>query len=204
MKLFVLPQNGVIAPFPEPGAAFGHVQSGNPFLKPPELVGPGRTVLFSGRLEDDGAGWTNWGPRVWERFGACCDQLGDKAAGTKVTICFRPRAADVLCDPSACVAFLDSRRDEPFELLLDASAFLTAQMVGDAQDHLIRAYEMLAHRERVVGVILANVAGDDQVPLHKGELDAQLLITTWASHCPAELPVLILDDEPEAQARLFD
>lgn len=207
------------------GPQFARVHWGNPLDASSHLhtlLAPPRLILYSGWSPGDSnhaddtdprAGrfpldHRTWMPTTWAALDALCDHLRPHLEALRVTACFRPHARHVLSDPQSCLAFLRRRENQPFEVLLDAAAFLTPAMLPRSSDHLARAMEALAGRPGVAGAILTNLepGPDDQlrsVPLTQGVLDPAEIIALARRHIPG-LPWVILDEEIEGQVRLLE
>ena len=96
------------------------------------------------------------------------------------------------------------REGQPFELLLDPSAMLTESMLPAADDHLQRILESLGAHASVGALVLTNLdAPGEGAPLTRGVLDGRALGELARRLCRPGLPVVVLDDDAEGQARLL-
>jgi hypothetical protein len=188
---------------------FARILPHNPLdTQPIQLPDAPRTVMYSGWFPDgEGIDFRTWTPTAWQALDAFCDRLRPPLEACAATLCFRPHARHILADPQACLAFLKRREGQPFEVLLDAAAFLTPGMLGRAEDHLTRAFEALPGHLSVPAAVLTNVApaGPDALspaPLHRGLLDPGLLVTLARRHA-SHLPWILLDEDVDAQMGLL-
>jgi hypothetical protein len=174
-----------------------------------------RLILFSGWFgegADPQAGlfprdYRAWTPAGWAALDELCDRLRPQLEQRKITVCFRPHARHILGDPQACLSFLRGRAGQPFELLLEPSAFLTPDMLGDAEDHLVRAFEALSGHPAMAALVLTGVEEHGEhlrpVPLTHGVVDGKLLSRLAHAHA-AHLPWIVLDEDIEAQRQVLE
>jgi hypothetical protein len=152
-----------------------------------------------------------WSREGWEAMSGSLDAMLPAIITARAELWLRPHARHILADPQGCISFLRAREHQPVRLLLDPAAFLTGSMLASAEDHLARAFDALGSHPSVRAVVLANVQRtdpDDQdalgpAPLHRGLLDAALILRPWRAACPPHLPVALLDEDFEAQAAML-
>lgn len=213
-------------PYPESGeiAGFASVCPANPLDRPPGVRNPeaGRLVLWSGwRGDQPGApdrvyhaDFATWGPEGRAAFSEFLASLiASKDARHK--ICFRPHARHTLPDPQSCLNLLrahESRAEPPFvEVLLDPAGFLTPEMLPNAEEHLVRAFDALAGRNDVPALLLTNTetvrtewGGELRAcPLTRGEIGVDLLLGLTREYW-RDKPVLVLDDGFAEQTEVVD
>ncbi|MGP1271889.1 MAG: hypothetical protein ACTS22_01005 [Phycisphaerales bacterium] len=211
--LSVLPSGlvGPDAPITDPGAGFGVFSTENP-AGPSGVAasGSGRTVCWAGWMSEDadpasGAfprDFRTWSPEGWAALrGGVAAWAGRQGARGDGRLCLRPAAGCVLSDPQACLTWLREglREDHAgsVELLLDVVSMLTPAMVGELEDHAVRAFEALGDSSRVAGCVMgAPVIEGDRVrpgPLRADDRSAAVLLGARRSSGLADRPVLLVD-----------
>ncbi len=204
---------------------FGAVLAGNLLSDDPPAIParlPARTLIaWSGTLAQTSL--FDRDPRTWlpqglERFRRVLDDLAPRLEATGSRLLFRPHARHVLCDPQRCLTLLGQWRDTgaPFGLILEPAAMLEHDMLDAADDHLARAFEALA--AHASALLLENVARPDPTPgedadedpppldlrpLHRGQLDPERLLDLTRAHWPGDRPLILRDDEADAQIALL-
>lgn len=147
-----------------------------------------------------------WQPKAWDELQAVLGWLTPQLAREGLSFALRPHARHVLSDAQACMNFLQRFDDERLGVLLDPVATLTAEMLDLAEDHLVRVFEALAAHPRVPAIVLTNaevVELPDRVelrsaPVHKGVLDAGLLIDLARTHGGGK-PIVLLEEQLAGQ-----
>lgn len=217
---------GLVSPLGgEPGDPFAGILDGNilaadPPALPTDIPGA-RLIVWSGTLAQ--TAMFDRDPSTWmaqglDAFRAACDALAPFLEAAGARILFRPHARHVLCDPRRCLTLATDWRDAgaPFSIILDAAAMLESPMLDTAEDHLLRAFEMLAPVAEAV--ILANAephpgaqSPDDDAPppllpapLHAGAIDPTLIVRPWRQLIPDGVPTILIDADIPAQRRLID
>lgn len=155
--------------------------------------GSGAMIAMSGAGRADEL--PAWMPRARERFAQAARSLA--ALGGDLWIW--PRSDHTLSDVPSVLTFL--RAHERVGLLLDPGAMLSPTMLANADDHLARIFEALGPHPQTRAVVLANIAPGSEIegvrvaPLHRGVLRPKRIIELWREHCPADMPVVLLDEE---------
>ncbi len=139
-------------------------------------------------------------PRVWMgegrvRLDEIAPWLAQEARVRGGRLALRPHARQILSDPHACLAFLDTHDNEPIDIALDPIAMLTPDMLSCAEDHLTRIADALIDHPRVPMVLLRNARrrGDDLLPtpVHEGELESCHLIYLAERALSAAKPIVL-------------
>ncbi len=208
MDVHVL-RDGRIVPA-EGGEAFAEVLDGNPLEPGWSLshVGPGRIVMWSGWLgSDDGpAGPATWGRGGHEAFERLCDRITVDPRPNRVL--FRPQARHVLSDAPSCADFLRRRAGDALGLLLDPASMLAQSMLAHGAEHVERILGALASVRGVDAVLIANAEpAEDQgvrsVALNRGVLDPMALGAMVRRLVPADVPLVVLAGDLEAQRAII-
>lgn len=196
----------------------------------PEPGWAGAHVAWSGSLGD---GLFEADPRTWGPAGrAALEGARRRAAELGATICIRPHARHVVSDIPSCQRWLGvGPRGEALAagggLLLDPCAMLTARMLRDHADFLRRAVETLAPLAGVVGVVVCDVAVDEEpapgpdggpdggpdsgpdggpplraVPLGRGVLERGLLVDLVRRAAPGAALVVLAEEDRAGAAAL--
>ncbi len=170
----------------------GNPSEGLPWTRAPLAPEGGRWMSYTGWLgEQPEAGrgvfradFATWGPSGRARWLSMLEEADAVLRARDERWCLRPHARHLLPDPQQCLNLLRSRADRDsgpprIELVLEPAAFLTAQMLPTAEDHIARAVQALGDRPEVVALIATNVrtirAGDAEpelalCPVGEGEL----------------------------------
>ncbi len=160
---------------------------------------PGRRVVaWSGTLASKGLFERD--PRTWMRPGhealrSFCDSVRGALLHSGTRLALRPHARHVLSDPASCQRFLDETPGGPFELALAPASLLEPALLDAAEDHLERAFSLLAGRAALILLHDVSVRGDDLVPVPLGEgvLPPDAMQRLVAAHVPEQTPVVLLE-----------
>lgn len=169
----------------------------------------GRAVAWSGRVDEgDGPGVRTWGAPGRAALMSCCDRLEPVLRAARAAVLLRPHARHVLSDVPACAGFLRERARGPFGVLVDPVSMLTAPMLARAIDHVERTVDALIPLPGVAGVVISNADrgadGDVRaVPITRGVLDPDALSRLIRRAVPGDLPLVLVDDDVDAQASLL-
>lgn len=158
-------------------------------------------------FEDEPRNWMGPGRAALEKT---CDRLVGALVAHERLLLLRPHARQVLSDVAGTADFLRRHRGERFGLALAPADLLTAEMLPQAEDHLVRIAETLAGVATVVLLEDARPRRDDPdrvetVPLGEGMLPLGVLralagsspATAWiAARGPRGAEVLALRDAP--------
>ncbi|MEO1007412.1 MAG: hypothetical protein AAFX79_02490 [Planctomycetota bacterium] len=188
-------------------------------LREPIDIREGETVvLWSGWLGPDAdaaryrfpAGAPTWTPDAWAAFEDVLGATLAEASRRGTQILLRPHSRHMASDVPSIQKTLSLFEDPRLGLLLDPAMMLSADMLPDAADHLLRILEALGGHPRTAAVLLTGVerAGSDgdpptPCPLSHGEFDREDLLGVLRAAGPRETPIAILDDEVDAQERLL-
>jgi hypothetical protein len=133
--------------------------------------------------------------------------LALEQAAPRATLCIWPAARAAVSDVPSLRAFLNAalERARPWLFLLDPVSMLTPEMLGNAEDHLIRIFEALAAHEARWATLLCDgvVEGEDvrPVPLGSGTLTPVLLRLWERAGRPG--PVVLLEEDLAGQRALL-
>lgn len=179
-----------------------------PWPPPPLSSGLEWLVIHSGYIpdDDDDAPTTppapdprTWGPRGWAMLE---ERLADLLSRPGPRFLVRPRWSDVISDAPSCCRFLElaerhASTPPRLGILLDPVAMLAPSMMTNAEDHVRRVIEIVAHRPGVEGVVFSNVELHDGLPrpspVHRGLLDVKLL-AALARSLP-QLPIVLSHEQ---------
>jgi sugar phosphate isomerase/epimerase len=170
-----------------------------------------RNVLWSGWQGEDAFARDprTWSPTAWKEFERACNGFSHRADMDAREILIRPHARHVLSDPQRCLTFVRRHEHHGLRLLLDPFSMLEASMLPRVEEHLARAFDALIEHERVVAVVMANVAaaeGDAPlrlVPIERGVIPFEIL-AGLAKRIPRSLPIVQLDDDHESQRKWLE
>lgn len=104
---------------------------------------------------------SNWRPETWEVMRAMLDRMSDSLGPDRFWV--RPHARHVMSDAQSCLSEVRrwaERKDQGQSvprLLLDPAMLLTAEMLGAAEDHVVRALDALAAHELCCGLVVSDV-----------------------------------------------
>lgn len=164
-------------------------------------LGPGATgVCWSGTLGAElfGRDWGTWGGAGMEALGAFCARVAPELESRGARLVLRPHARHVLSDPFRCRRFLDEHGGRGVVgVALDAASMTEGSMLGDAQDHAERAFEMLGPAASAVFVTgVERGAGEElsavSCPVGRGAVGARFLGGLVRTHVPARTPLLLM------------
>lgn len=171
----------------------------------------GITVLWAGWLSDDAdpvvgrfpLDFRLWTRAGWDALSAGLAVLAPVLDARRATLWLRPASGCILADPQACMTFLRGRPSANVGLLLDPVAMLTADMLGDLDDHIARAISIAGLVEGVEAVVLAApvVTADGRVKHHPLTDDPRrtgVILDAWAASPLASLPVVVIDPRDAA------
>lgn len=166
----------------------------------------GTSAVWAGWLADDAnpakgrfpLDFRLWTRTAWEALAAGLAAIAPALEARRATLWLRPAAGCILADPQACLTFLRSRPSPAIGLLLDPVAMLTPDMLGDLDDHLVRAMSIAGFVDGVEAVVLAAPvhAPDGSVghgPLADHPRLASIVIDAWAAFPVGHLPVIVVD-----------
>lgn len=162
--------------------------------------GPQSCIAWSGTLADglfdrEAMTWLSAGTSALETF---CDEFSPRLESTDRRLLFRPHCRHVLSDAMSCVRFIESQGDQPFGLALCPASLLEHDMLGAADDHLRRIFEMAGPISEVVMLSDVTPPADDAgpdgcprlAPIGEGVLDIALVRSLLREHCRPETPIV--------------
>jgi len=119
----------------------------------------------------------------------------------------RTHARHVISDAQAAVGLLDAR-EGAVGVAFDPAGCLEASMLADAEDHLVRFFELVGGRAEVIvlGSVLQPASLESEEPLvpaalGDGLLDPALLGRLVREHAREDAVVAVVGDDPEGQLR---
>lgn len=120
----------------------------------------------------------------------------------------RTHARHVISDAQAAVALLDARPEAPLGVALDPAACLEASMLGDAEDHMVRFFDLAGGRAEVIVLASVHQPASPEAPeplapapLGDGLIDPTLLGRLAREHAREDAIVAVVGADPEAQFR---
>lgn len=165
-----------------------------------------RVIGWSGSLGDSlfGRAFATWMPAGRDALAGYLDAALSRCRDAGTTLLLRTHARHVVSDAVAARAILDERAGEPLGVAFDPAACFEAEMLRDAQDHLVRLFELAGPLADVI--ILRSLAppmgaGDlpAAVALGEGLLDAGLLGRLVKAHGREGVIVAVAGPDPELQ-----
>ena len=196
------------------------VWSGNIFLDAPTPEHGQTVVAWSGWFDENArpeSGVFHHDPRTWlaegwETLEARLAQVLPTFEAAQARLLLRPHVRHVVSDAPSIRRVLGKFESPALGVLLEPAAMLTAAMADDAQDHLTRILEALAHNPRVAAILLTGAERpalgeptpdhDDLLvpaPLTRGALGYHDLLAVLRVHGPFERPLALYDEDVQAQ-----
>lgn len=152
--------------------------------------------------EDFGPAWMSRAAERVERSVAAWEAA---SAGAGPRLCVWPHSNHPVSDVPSILRF--TRGHPRWGFVLDPVAMLTVGMLRDVEDHLTRIFEHLESHAGAAAVVLTDAAQEGDhvraLPLRPDSPSAQVLISLWRRHCPASLPVVLLETDFGEQAALL-
>lgn len=182
----------------EPGAAAAALPDG------------GLVVGWSGGLGETlfERAFATWMPGGRAALDAYLDEAEAALRGRRARLLVRTHARHVISDAQAAVGLLDARGDGAVGIALDPAGCLEASMLADAEDHLVRFFELVGGRAEVIvlGSVLQPASLESEEPLvpaalGDGLLDPALLGRLVREHAREDAVVAVVGDDPEGQLR---
>ena len=164
--------------------------------------------IETGAFEPSLATWTRPGQEAFVEW--LTSQL--RAHNDSSPLLLRPHARHVLSDPQRVLSSFRDRSSSPVRLLLEPTAFLTPEMIDDADDHLRRAFEALLPQRWTWGTLLTGATtletdwGREVVPcpITHGRISAGTLIGLLHDGQEPSKPIILLDEEFDEQHALLE
>lgn len=157
-----------------------------------------------------------WLPAPRERFVATLQSISAQRSGG--SICLWPQAPGAISDVPSLLSFMRSHGESAapggrlsgssWRFLLDPVGMLTLSMLPHAADHLARLFSTLGGHPDVMAVLLCGWEADPQsaavkrLPLDDAEA-SRLVRSLHRKWCPAEVPVVLLDDRFDSQVAMM-
>lgn len=170
-------------------------------------VGAGAiTVCWSGSLADDmfARDWGTWGGAGMEALRRFCEGITPGLAARDGRLVLRPHARHVLSDPFKCRRFFDELGEGRIGVALDAASMMEHSMLGEAEGHYERAFEMLGPVASVVFVTGVDRAADEERPptacaAGQGVVNAGVIGALVRAHVPGGTPLLLMGADAGGQ-----
>ncbi len=187
------------------GEPVASASSGHP-LEPRFSIGPGAggRVLWSGTPGDDpfASDFRVWTDEAWAGLARAIAALRMEV-GPDVMLWVRPHACHVVSDLPSCRRFLSDVADASTRVLLDPASMLTEELVGAAEDHLVRILDGLGREPGVGAVLVADVgASGGPVSLGEGVLGAELAASLVRDRARSDMPLVLLEGDRERASAL--
>ncbi len=151
------------------------------------------------------ATWMPGGRAALDAYLDCAEQVLRERGGRLLV---RTHARHVVSDAQAAVGLLEARDGGTVGVALDPAGCLEASMLADAEDHLVRFFELIGARAEaiVLGSVLqpASLDGEEPLapaPLGGGLLDPALLGRLVREHAREDAVVVVTGEDPEGQLR---
>ena len=223
--LYVGPRSGGGWRVRSQGDAHGwSIWTGNIFLDSPDPTASQTVVAWSGWFDENArpeSGVFHHDPRSWlaegwETLESRLTQVLPAFEVANARLLLRPHVRHVISDAPSVRRILTRFESPALGILLEPAAMLTAAMADDAQDHLTRILEALAHNPRIAAILLTGAERpalgeptpehDDLLvpaPLTRGTLDYHDLLAVLRAHGPFQRPLALYDEDVAAQLEML-
>lgn len=193
------------------GETLAHVAALNPLAHEPRDAAAtlpteaDRVVTWSGSLGDSlfDRSFATWMPAGRQALSDYLDAALDRCGG-RTTLLLRTHARHVVSDAVAARALLAERSDPSLGLAFDPAACLEPEMLADAEDHLVRLFEIAGPLAEVVILRSLEPSADSgepptPVPLGAGLLEAARLGRLTREHAREDAIIAVAGPDPAGQ-----
>ena len=163
-------------------------------------------LCWSGSLADDmyARDWGTWGEAGMGALRSFCERAAAELGARGARLLLRPHARHVLSDAFKCRRFVDENPHACVGVALDAASMMERSMVGDAEGHYERAFEMLGPVAGAVVLSGVSAEGDEEEAMRWCRADAGVVGGAFVgemmrAHVAAATAVVVMGEDAEGQ-----